>query len=204
MKKMVVLLGTIVLLTACSEASDDTSVISPKELNESEKRYLDIGTEYAYVYETSDFPDDLSTLNLDLHAYQGGEKSEERSRQLFGLKAEEGESLFPNEAEELVISLSAFEVNEEESESVSYYYDVSVLLGSEDGYTEYNGSVDVPKIESLASLADGDLRLENTSQNIFIYFEGSEVSSGVSSDQESLNHLINESELVYVFTLTWE
>lgn len=62
LKKMGVFLGTIVFLTACSEASDDTSVISPKELNESEKRYLDIGTEYAYVYETSDFPDDLSTV----------------------------------------------------------------------------------------------------------------------------------------------
>ncbi|WP_054708707.1 hypothetical protein [Bacillus sp. JCM 19041] len=118
--------------------------------------------------------------------------------------ADDGESLFQEEDEELVISLRSFEVNEEESESDSLYYDVSILLGSEDGHTEFNGSVDVQKTESLASLADGDLRLENNSQNIFIFFEGNEVSSGVSSDQESLNNLISESELVYVFTLSWE
>ncbi|WP_054708711.1 hypothetical protein [Bacillus sp. JCM 19041] len=85
MKKRIALVGAFVLLSACSEASDETMVISPKELNESEKRYLDIGTEYAYVYETSDFPEGLSTLSLDLHTYEDGEKSEELSRQLYGI-----------------------------------------------------------------------------------------------------------------------
>lgn len=200
-KKQAVLLLSALLVTACSQV--EANQLEPKQLSEIEQRYLQVGNSHSFVYDVSRFDPEATTLSFKLQAYENGERSEEWTREIYTMHAEEGEGLFSG-WEEMIVTIDSPRLYEEEGETA--IYEARFMLIEESGSMESSQRMELPnpKDDPFTSIANTTLDFEKEGQNLVVFFNGEEVSSGLAGTEEGVAQIIEACEYVFVFRLEWE
>ncbi|GIN13006.1 hypothetical protein J26TS2_28730 [Shouchella clausii] len=189
------------LLTACSQA--EANQLEPKQLSELEQRYLQVSNSHSFVYDVSRFDPDATILSFKLQAYENSERSEEWTQEIYTMHAEEGEGLFSG-WEEMIVTIDSPRLYEEVGEMA--IYEAGFMLAEEGGSMESSQRMELPNLKDdpFTSIANTTLDFEKEGQNLVVFFNGEEVSSGPAGTEEGIAQIIEACEYVFVFRLEWE